>query len=286
MNAPKDIITYLKKTMKTIKLTIACLAMLAVFSCNKSTNTTPANSNVSNAEAADLAASSLSQNSNGVATAAADGTNVGSTSTVNLSSTNPGAQSLSLNTNNATSLAFVPRQLLCGATLNDTVTRKNSIGDSISYTYNSIYTFTLHCTNNSRDSLTESSVFNGTHSGPYCNTVYNGTNAFTVGGLSSTATNFVINGQHNRSGSFVSKKDTSNHGTHTINVIVKNLTLSKPARTIISGTATFTITGNTTKKGSWSYTGTIVYSNDGIATLTIAGIGYRLNIFTGRLFKI
>lgn len=272
--------------MKTIKLTIACLTMLAVFSCNKSTNTTPTNSNVSNSEAADMVASSLSQNSNGVATAANDGTNVGSSLTLNLSSNALVAQNASLNTNNASSYAFVPRGLLCGATLNDTVSRKSAIGDSITYTYNSVYTFTLNCTNNLKDSLTMSSVFNGTHSGLLCSNVYSGTNAFTVNGLSPSASTFVINGTHTRNGSFVSKKDTTNHGTHTINVVVKNLTLSKPARTIISGNATITITGNTVKKGSWTYTGTIVYNNDGTASLTLGGLLYKINVLTGRLFKL
>lgn len=270
--------------MKTIRLSILVILIIGGFACKKSGNAGSTNTNVSNDEAADIVASSFSLNSGGVATASDDATNVANSLTANL----PGSVALTaaINLNSVgkvagTKAAINPKTLECGVTKTDTITRSGSVGASITYNYTSIYSFTLNCNNSLPDSLTSSSAFTGTYSGPIISSVFTGTTNFSVTGLPAASTNFVINGTYTRNGAFQSKRDTTNTGTHSVTITIKNLTITKSARTILSGTANISVTGTTVKKGSWSYTGTLTYNNDGTATLSLSGINYKINILTG-----
>jgi hypothetical protein len=106
-----------------------------------------------------------------------------------------------------------------------------------------------------------------------------------VTGIAPQALNFIINGEYKRNGSFQSKIDTAKHGTQSIDIVVNALTLLKPARTIVSGTATITVSGNIPKKGNFSYSGDIVFNNDNTATLTLNGTIYTVNVITGVKIK-
>jgi len=100
-----------------------------------------------------------------------------------------------------------------------------------------------------------------------------------------TAPDFVINGEYKQNGSFQSKIDTAKHGNNKIDIVVKGLTITKPARTIASGNATISMSGDTPKKGSFSYTGTLVFNGDGTATLTLNGTVYTIKLDTGERFR-
>jgi len=62
--------------------------------------------------------------------------------------------------------------------------------------------------------------------------------------------------------------------------------LHKPDRTIESGTATFTLTGATPKKGNFSFAGSLVFNGNGTATLTINGTAYSIDLTTGLKTKV
>jgi hypothetical protein len=272
--------------MKTLRLSIIAMLLLGAASCKKSNSTPGLSANVSSTEAIDMVSSSLSLNSNGVATTADDATTVASTQSLTLSGSStvaPGGVSRNANVLNRAEVKV--KGLDCGDTKNDTITRSNTIGSSISYQYTSIYTFTLHCAASLPDSLTGSSTFTGTYSGPFISSVYTGTTTSSVTGILPTAGSYTFNGTYSRNGNFQSKKDTSNHGSHTVNITVSNLTLSKSTRTITGGTATFSVTGNVPKKGDWSYSGTLVYNGDGTANLTVSGTVYIINLGTGIYVK-
>lgn len=250
--------------MKNFKLSIMALLLMGAVACNKTYNgTTPQSANaptgnagVSTDDAADMASGSLSLNSNGVA-------NVANDVTLNAASIP--------NTHQA-----------CGAVKADTISRQSSAGASVTYSYNLTYNFMLLCdTSNHPDSLSSSLIYSGSYSGPNISTANSGSSIFTVGGLLASAPDFIINGEYKSAGSFKSKTDTAKNGSNSIDIVVKGLTLKKPGRAIVGGSATIAISGDVPKKGNFSYTGTIVFNNDGTATLTINGTVYTINLYTG-----
>jgi hypothetical protein len=57
--------------------------------------------------------------------------------------------------------------------------------------------------------------------------------------------------------------------------------VDKESHEILSGSASATITGTVTGKGSFTYTGTIVFNGDHMAELTVKGTKYLVNLATG-----
>jgi hypothetical protein len=270
--------------MKTIKLSIVSMLLLCAVACKKTNNATSDTGNISNSDAADLIASSISLNSDGVAAVSNDATNVGTSLSTGSIGTAPhsGFNSLDATTvysskSNAT--------LACGTTVSDTISRQSPTTSSVSYSYNLAYNFTLNCNNNVPNDLSSILTYSGNYSGPNWSSTNAGSSNFTVTGIAPQALNFVLNGEYKRSGTFQSKIDTAKHGTQSIDIVVNALTLLKPARTIVSGTATITVSGNVPKKGNFTYTGTLVFNNDNTATLTLNGTAYTVNITTGLKVK-
>jgi len=248
--------------MKKIQLIFAAMLLLGAVACRKNSSSLPSvNNNVSNAEAASMVAGSVSLNSNGVASLAGDAT---------LDATNIG------NTPNA-----------CGTIKSDSISRQSSAGASVTYSYNLKYNFTVDCNSASQpDSLSSTLTYSGSFSGPNLSSSNAGSSVFTVNGLLPTATDFVINGEFKRAGSFSSKVDTTNHGNSSIDIVINSLTLLKHSRTIVSGNAAISVTGDVPKKGSFSYTGTLVFNGNGTATLTLNGTVYIIKLDTGDCARV
>jgi hypothetical protein len=252
--------------MKKVKLSLVAILLLGAVACNKTNNsvspggTVHPTPNVSNAEAADLVAGSLSLNSNGVANVAGDAT---------------------LNAIN-----MINTHAQCGTIRADTISRQSTVGAAYTYSYNLTYNFTVNCNSSSQpDSLSSSLVYSGSFNGPNLSSTNSGSSVFTVNGLAPGSTDFVINGEYKRSGSFKSKIDTTNVGNSNVDIVIKALTITRPGRTIASGTATISVSGDVPKKGSFSYTGTLVFNGDGTATLTLNGTVYTINLSTGQRFN-
>ncbi len=144
----------------------------------------------------------------------------------------------------------------------------------------------VNCVNNVPDNLSSNLIYFGNFSGPNLSSSNSGSTAFTVGGLAPSANDFVINGEFKRAGTFQSKVDTTNHGNNSIDIKVTALTIVKASRTIAGGNATISITGDVPKKGSFSYTGTLVFNADGTATLTLNGTVYTINLSSGTRVKV
>jgi hypothetical protein len=246
--------------MKRFRFSILIMLLLGAAACKKSVNTMSnptVNGNVTTDDAADMVAGSLSMNSNGIANVASD---------VTL---------------NATVMFGDRDHLKCGTTRSDTISRQSSPGAPWTYSYKLTYNFMVDCNSSSvPDSLSSNLTYSGSFSGPNMSSTNSGSSIFGVGGLLPTDTAFVINGEYKRAGSFSSKIDTAHNGSSNIDIVVSGLLVKKHTHMIEGGTATFTITG-TGRKGSFSFTGTIVFNNDGTATLTVNGTVYTINLETG-----
>jgi hypothetical protein len=239
--------------MKTFKLPLVMLLLLGMAACTKNSNPPAVSAESSTDVAADLAGNSLAINSSGAIS----------------------------NVNDVTLSASVKVKVdsTCGTVWTDTVSRTFPFSNGYSYTYNASYSYTVNCSAN---------LFSGsvTSTGPNIYTSDSGSSDFTLGGLRNPAEvvisgNYTINGEYKRSGSFKSKIDSTYAGTHTTDIVFTNLLVTKVLHTAVGGTATITITGDMPKRGSFTYTGTVVFNADNTATLTLNGNVYIINLITG-----
>jgi hypothetical protein len=95
----------------------------------------------------------------------------------------------------------------------------------------------------------------------------------------------VVNGEYKSSGSFQSKADTTYSGSSSVDIVISNLTISRPLRVIKSGSATIAVSGSTPKHGSFSYTGTLVFTGGNTATLTLNGNVYLVDLLSGNYIR-
>jgi hypothetical protein len=256
--------------MKNLKLSLIVLLMLGAFSCTKD-NSSSSSTTVTTDQAADIAAGSLAENSNGFASVTDDV----AINALGISSVNSG---LTVNSTQATNSLHQA----CGTTVTDSLTR-NITADSVTINYFFKYSHTLNCNVNSQpDNVIDTVTYNGTFDGPRLSSTNSGSAKVRIAGLTLAATNFVINGEFKRDGSFQSKVGNKASGNSHIDIVGTNIIISKVNRKIISGTATITITGTGPKGNSFSYTGTIKFNGDGTATLTLSGgASYTINLLTG-----
>jgi hypothetical protein len=255
--------------MKNFKLSLIVLLMLGAFSCKKD-NSTSTSTSVTTDQAADIAAGSLAENSNGFASVTDD-------IAVNAQGISSAHSNLTVNSTQATNSVHQA----CGTTLTDSVTRNVTL-DSVTVNYTFKYSHTLNCnSSNVPDNVINALTYKGTFDGPRLSSSNSGSAHVTIAGLSPTALDFVVNGEYVRDGSFQSKVGNKASGNSHIDIVGTNITISKTDRKIVSGSATISITGTGPKGNSFSYTGTIVFNGDGTALLTINGTAYTVNLTHG-----
>lgn len=242
--------------MKKFRTPVLIL-LLALGACKKSDDTS---TSVTNAEVADMVASSLSANSSGLVMSSAD-------ITVN-------AQ------------AVFDLNIGCGNTKNYSITHASPAGAAISYSDTFSYGYTLNCnTNNLPDNITATASEKGTFDGPRSSSTSTGTASLKVAGLTPTATVYAINGEFKRIGTFASKVESKNTSTTTVTLTITNLLINKTTKLITSGSATITITGATAKNAAINFTGNATFTGDGKATVTINGTIYIVDLLTGDFIK-
>ncbi len=243
--------------MKNLKLFVVLAFILpAVVACKKNGVTSL---NVSNADAAAILAGSTATNSYGV---------YGITNDISLNA---------LVQSSATNLG-------CGVTKLDTISRHSAAGASATYSYAFYDNYKLNCnSSNLPDNITGNIGYKGYYSNTNLTLTNSGTVTYTLAGLTTTATVHSLNGEYKSSGSFKLKSDTTNTGTVNIDVVIKNLTISKSTQYFTGGTATVIITGTTTKKGDFTYNGTLTINTGSLATLVLNGSTYQVNLVLGTI---
>jgi len=244
--------------MKTLKFPLVLLVILGFAACNKN-NQRLSNPNVtfdSNDQAADIVSNSLAVNSNGAVNMISDFT--------------------------LDAQVKATADTTCGTAWVDSVSRTSAAGSATTYSYKSKYSYTINCTNGVYNgSATSDLAYSGSYNGPNLSSANAGSSIFTTTGLRKDSANYVVNGEYKSSGSFQSKVDTSYAGSSNVDIVITNLTIAKPYREIKSGTATITVSGTMPKKGSFNFTGTLVFNGGNTATLTLNGTVYLINLLTG-----
>jgi hypothetical protein len=251
--------------MKTIRLSAIFLMVLALAACTKSNDHLMVMSNlpagtVTTDQAVDMVSGSLSLNSAGVLNVIGD---------------------VALNAH-----AYVDTHLACGTTKTDSVSRQNTQGNYV-YSYKANYRYTLKCnSSNKPDSLFGLVSYSNYANGPRLMSNNSGSSNFLVSNLNTDSVAYRISGEYKTSGSFKSKVDTTKQGSDNVDIVLNNISVLKFSRLINNGNATFTLSGVVPKKGSFSYTGTIVFNSNETAKVTLNnGTAYIVNLLTGQTTK-
>jgi hypothetical protein len=92
--------------------------------------------------------------------------------------------------------------------------------------------------------------------------------------------NVSINGSLNSNGSYQYNTGTKRSGTEVFDYTLTSAIFSPTVGDVISGSATFSTSG-TGPKGVWNYQGTITFLGNHMATVTINGKAYTVNLQTG-----
>jgi hypothetical protein len=92
---------------------------------------------------------------------------------------------------------------------------------------------------------------------------------------------YIVNGQSGREGTFVMKIGNQNSINGTVTTTLTNFRFSKSTGLPESGTATIAVSGSTNAGRNFGFTGTLVYTGNYTATLTITGKTFYLNVVTG-----
>lgn len=92
--------------------------------------------------------------------------------------------------------------------------------------------------------------------------------------------NLSINGSLNSNGSYQYNTGTKRSGTLVFNYVLTSVIFSPAAGDVISGTATFNTSGSG-PKGVWNAQGTITFTGNHMATVSINGKTYTVNLQTG-----
>ncbi|SDT20316.1 hypothetical protein SAMN05216490_2726 [Mucilaginibacter mallensis] len=239
--------------MKTFRRSMLSLLVLGALGCTKGTvnsnNTAPTD------QAADLVTTSLAVNTDGAFNTISD---------------------VSVEAQVKVSI-----DTLCGTVWADSITRKTPTGQVPSYSYTAKYSYTLNCNPNSNTfsgSTTAISSYSGSFTGPNLSSTNSGSSNFTLSGLGKSSTTLGLSGEYKRAGSYQSKTDS---GSNSVDVVVTDLVLTKPQHIIKSGTATITVSGMSTKTGSFSFNGVLVFNGGNTATLTLNGTVYTIDLATG-----
>ncbi|MDZ4680992.1 MAG: hypothetical protein SH848_12645 [Saprospiraceae bacterium] len=166
----------------------------------------------------------------------------------------------------------------CGETKDSTVSYNYS-NPLVTASYNATFVWTLNCNN---ASIPQSLDFDRTAEGNY-ETARMLSDDSAVGDWLVenivTGANYVINGTYSRQGSQTSKVRNQNAFTSSLLFGLDDLNLDKGTRRIVSGIASFTLTGNGTAGRSFSYEGDLVFNGNGSVTIMVNGHSHTIDLY-------
>jgi hypothetical protein len=248
--------------MKTLRLPLLAVLVSCAMACNKGNVTFNGNTNANTTatdQAAGLVTASLASNSNGAFNTMSD---------------------VSVETQ-----AHVSIDSLCGTTWTDSISRNRtaSQNNGVAYSYSAKYTYTLNCDSVTKKGIyngssTATSVYSGSYSGPNLSSTNSGSSLLVIQGLGHGSNVYTVNGEYKQEGTYSSKTDT---GTNNVDIKLTNIVLTKPFQFVQSGTATISVSGVSSKNGSFSYNGVLVFGGSNTATLTLNGTVYNIDLMLG-----
>lgn len=167
----------------------------------------------------------------------------------------------------------------CGQSIDSTFDKEKSIGSLATYNYTYNWQGTVNCdsTNTPQDiDFNYTSI--GTYSVPRMTSSDEGTYNMNVSGILPSNTHYNIAGSYTRVGTQTTKIRNELTFTATLGVALTQMSVEKTSRDIASGSATFTVTGDTSGGESVSKEGTITYNGDNTVTINLNNKDYTFDL--------
>jgi len=248
--------------MKLVPRLFAFCLLPLLISCNKDDDGTDQTA-LTNEEAAEVIASSLSEDADGLSVSVATMAAV----TSEALAADDGGRTLSV----------------CDYTKDSTFTRTRNTA-LITSSYNFEYSYQVSCSNLG---LPQAMAANLSYSGVYETARASSDNAgdgeLALTGLALSENNYVANGTYSRQGSFTSKVRNQNAIQSDLTLTLADLTVDKGTYAIKGGTLSVALTGSVASKGNFSYTASVQFNGAGSATITINGETYEVDLETGEI---
>jgi hypothetical protein len=244
--------------MKPILPIFSILFIIVLFGCKK--EKVVKTTNITNAQAATMVATSLAVNANGF---------------VNLKND----MVLYANT-------IINNGKGCGVIDSFAIARQETVESTINYNYALGYYYTVNCSNSLKDNLTSNIVSNGSFDANNLTAVNKVVSTITLSSLSGTATTYSLTGNYQLAGTFQTVDETQLSGNNTISIDVATLVVNKSSRNIVRGTANVSVSGTVKNKNTFTYNGTLVFNSANTASLTLEGTGYTINLITAEITSI
>lgn len=250
------------------KVIFFCLAMLAISSSCKKDEADDSNA-ITQDEAAESVGAAFSSDAGGASSFIVQGSS--------------GIDANSYNSLRTASSTIV----LKDTTITDTL---SNLASTRTFSYKWIFKAELTLALGIPASVVTSHTYSGKFEGPYFKSEHqgNGTSTYTQLGTGTSLSNFVanntwiMNGTYERSGT-ETHKINNKVVTSSTQITLSNVSVDRINKKILSGNGTITMQGSNSKGETFSYSGSITFLGDGVATLTIGDKSYTLTLKTGEI---
>jgi hypothetical protein len=172
------------------------------------------------------------------------------------------------------------RAASCGFTEDFDLTGESDEGSPAAYSFRFNYKFELLCAEQEPTSIAVALDYIGDFSTSEMKIDYSGLAALQLRGLDDKSSAFVMDGQYKYGGA-VLDKNQSRTVNSAIEMTLSDLTISKSHYQVTGGTGTYEIKGAVSSKGSFKYSGNIKFLGAGKAEVTVNGVAYLADTYTG-----
>lgn len=244
--------------MKKLFLLFLAGSMMFLSSCSKDEATAVSNEAMSSDEVAEIVSMSLSEDAMG-ATSVIE-------SSVEVSST-----------------ASKPSKVKSSDIVyskDTTITKVSNPSALISYSMTTSYeyNFTLDSIGTPKSSVVSYS-YSGNFDAPRLSSAHNGSGVLSIGNLGNSVCE--VNGSYERASDVLTKGIRAKESNSNTKLVFQSVLVDKSIRRIQSGTATLTMSGSVPRKGDYSFSGTVIFEGNDLASLTIEGKKYTINLRNG-----
>lgn len=166
----------------------------------------------------------------------------------------------------------------CGQTYDSTIVRSYNSA-AISASYNATLSWMVNCNNLMiPQSVDFTSTAQGQWETPRMSSDDNANSSWNIGNLT-TGSTYTLDGSYTRNGSQTSKVRDQNVFTSTLVITSDALNVDKTSRHIVSGTASFTLSGSGTGGNSFSHQGSLEFLGNGEVVITVNGHTHTVDLY-------
>lgn len=176
------------------------------------------------------------------------------------------------------------RKATCGFTEDWDFTTASEAGSTPSFSFDFNYKFELLCDGDEPASLGVALDYTGDFASSEVETDFSGLAALDLAGLQESAGKFLMNGDYKFNGSVVDKQKNKSVNCG-IEMSLDDIAINKTSYGITGGKGSYDISGSVPGKGSFRYSGEIVFLGAGKAEVSVNGVVYVADMNVGTATK-